>query len=211
MIAIIGGTFDPIHFGHLRPALDIAEKLSLEEVRFIPSATPPHRWQPEASAEHRINMVKLAIVGVLPFILDDREYHREGASYTIDTLKSIRSEIGNDKSLSMILGLDAFKSFTSWKDWKAIVETCHIIICSRPGYEIDSTLDDFLANRVTQNSDDLKTHKAGKIYFCDVTQLDISATMIRQKIKKKQSCNYLTPAKVCDYIETQKLYMRLDK
>lgn len=211
MIAIIGGTFDPIHFGHLRPALDIAEKMSLEEVRFIPSATPPHRWQPEASAEDRINMVKLAIEGIKLFILDDREYHREGASYTIDTLKSIRSEIGANQSFSMILGLDAFKSFTSWKDWKGIVETCHIIIAARPGYEIDSTLDDYLATRVTQNSDNLKMQAAGKIYFCDVTQLDISATMIREKLKNKQSCHYLTPAKVCDYIETKKLYMGLDE
>ncbi len=211
MIAIIGGTFDPIHFGHLRPALDIAEKLSLEEVRFIPSATPPHRWKPEASAEDRINMVKLAIEGIKPFILDDREYHREGASYTIDTLKSIRSEIGADQSFSMILGLDAFKSFTSWKDWKDIVETCHIVIAARPGYDIDSTLDDYLTSRVTQNSDDLKKHAAGKLFFCDVTQLDISATMIRQKLKNKQSCDYLTPVKVCNYIQTHKLYMGLDE
>ncbi|WP_299872444.1 nicotinate-nucleotide adenylyltransferase [uncultured Cocleimonas sp.] len=206
MIAIIGGTFDPIHFGHLRPALDIAEKLSLTEVRFIPSATPPHRWQPEASAEDRINMVKLSIEGTKPFILDDREYHREGASYTIDTLKSIRSEIGNDQSFSMILGLDAFQSFTSWKDWKDIVETCHIVIAARPGYQIDATLDEYLAKRVTDNIDDLKSLAAGKIYFCDVTQLDISATMIRDKLKNQQSCDYLTPAKVCDYIESNKLY-----
>lgn len=206
MIAIIGGTFDPIHFGHLRPALDIAEKLSLTEVRFIPSTTPPHRWQPEASAEDRINMVKLSIEGTKPFILDDREYHREGASYTIDTLKSIRSEIGNDQSFSMILGLDAFQSFTSWKDWKEIVETCHIVIAARPGYQIDATLDEYLATRVTDNIDDLRSFAAGKIYFCDVTQLDISATMIRDKLKNQQSCDYLTPAKVCDYIESNKLY-----
>ncbi len=211
MIAIIGGTFDPIHSGHLRPALDIAEKLSLTEVRFIPSAIPPHRWQPEASAEHRINMVKLAIDGVNPFILDDREYHREGASYTIDTLKSIRSEIGADTSFSMILGLDAFQSFTHWKDWKVILETCHIIIAARPGYEIDSTLDKYLAERVTKNSDDLHQQLAGKIYFCDVTQLAISATMIREKLKHKQSCDYLTPAKVCDYIKTHQLYRNLDE
>ena len=206
MIAIIGGTFDPVHFGHLRPALDIAEKLSLDEVRFIPSATPPHRWQPEASADQRLQMVKLAIEGIKPFILDDREYHREGASYTIDTLKSIRSEIGTDTPFSMILGLDAFRSFTSWKDWKDIINTCHIIIAARPGYEVDSTLDEILSSRITIEVNDLKEQAAGKIYFCDVTQLDISATMIRNKLKNKQSCDYLTPAKVCDYIKTNKLY-----
>lgn len=206
MIAIIGGTFDPIHAGHLRPALDIAEKLSLEEVRFVPSATPPHRWQPEASAEHRMNMVRLAIAGVKPFIVDDREYHREGASYTIDTVQSIRSEIGADTPFSMILGLDAFNSLTHWKDWKDIVETCHIIIAARLGYDIDKTLDDDLVNRVTKNMNDLHEHAAGKVYYCNVTQLDISATLIREKIKENKACDYLTPAKVCDYIEAHKLY-----
>ena len=119
----------------LRPALEIAEQLSLDEVHFIPSANPPHRWKPEASSTDRLEMVRLAINNTDNFILDDREYHRDGASYTIDTLKSIRDEIGSEQPLCMIVGLDAFQSFTSWRDWQGILNLCHLVVSTRPGYE----------------------------------------------------------------------------
>ncbi|HIP81516.1 MAG TPA: nicotinate (nicotinamide) nucleotide adenylyltransferase, partial [Leucothrix mucor] len=160
MIGIIGGTFDPIHFGHLRPALEIAEQFDLDEVRFIPSANPPHRWKPIASAEHRLNMVKLAVEGFPLFTVDDREYHRQGSSYTVDTLQSIVNEEDIDKeqadeesatpSLLMMLGLDAFQSFTQWRDWQKILELTHIVVSTRPGYSLENA-DKWMQGRVVSS------------------------------------------------------------
>ncbi len=205
MIGLIGGTFDPIHFGHLRPALEIAEQLSLKEVRFIPSATPPHRWQPEANAGDRLEMVKRAIKGTQKFVLDDREYKRDGASYTVDTLKSIRNEIGSELALCMILGLDAFQSFTQWRDWQGILDLTHLVVSSRPGY-IATAVNDALATRVVTDPQELQRQTTGLIYFAEVTQLDISATFIRQQRSMGRSAVYLTPDSVNEYIERNKLY-----
>ncbi len=233
MIAILGGTFDPIHFGHLRPAVEIAEKLSLTELRFIPSAKPPHRWQPEGSAEHRLNMVKRAIKQYPQFVLDDREYQRlerdNLASFTIDTVRSIREEIGVTESFGMIVGMDAFQSFTSWRDWEKILDNVHIIVAARPGYEAsrknenqnvenvpnnlhnelnkkDAKEKNWFQQRLTTDIKALQTSASGKVYFCDVTQLDISATFIRKQIDEGHSCSYLTPKKVIKYIKKHNLY-----
>ncbi len=210
MIGIIGGTFDPIHFGHLRPALEISQQLALEELRFIPSATPPHRWQPEASAQQRLAMVELAIKDIPQFVLDDREYQREGASYTVDTLQSIRKEVGNTTPLCIILGMDAFKSFTQWYQWQKILTLCHIVISSRPHYD-DSPIEKWMQSHHCNDSALLLQSPAGKLYFCDVTQLDISATEIRQTIKAGGSPRYLTSKDVADYIQDNTLYQTSNK
>lgn len=207
MIGIIGGTFDPIHFGHLRPALEILEQLALEKLYFIPSANPPHRWQPEASAKHRLKMTKLAIEKIDSFVLDDREYQREGASYTVDTLKSIRNEIGNDVPLCMIIGLDAMQSFTKWRDWKTILSLTHLIISDRPGYDI-TLKDNWTKPYLTKNKSELKQTTAGKIYFAQVTQFDISATHIRKQLADGHSPAYLLPDAVNDYIKKHHLYTK---
>jgi len=205
MIGIIGGTFDPIHFGHLRPALEIMEQFSMKELRFIPSAKPPHRWQPEASANDRFNMTALAIDNIDNFTIDDREYQREGASYTVDTLRSIRKEIGNDEPLCMIVGLDAFQSFTQWRDWQTILTLAHLLVSSRPGYE-KSTKDQWCQTYLSDNKAQLKQHAAGKIYFADVTQFDISATQIRKQLHNGYNVSYLLPESVKHYIDKQQLY-----
>jgi len=206
MIGIIGGTFDPIHFGHLRPALEIAEQLNLEEVRFIPSATPPHRWKPEATGQQRLDMVKLAIKGSDKFILDDREYHRKGASFTVDTLQSIRNEIGAEKPLCMILGMDAFSSFTQWHEWQKILALCHIVISSRPNYDDSNLEEGWMKERMIDDSALLSNTPAGKLYFSKVIQLDISATFIREQIKTGGSPRYLTPTDVVEYLQEHSLY-----
>lgn len=205
MIGIIGGTFDPIHFGHLRPALEIMEQFSLDELRFIPSASPPHRWQPDASAEHRIKMTALAIDAIEGFTLDDREYRREGASYTIDTLKSIRHEIGNDVPLCMIIGMDAFQSFTQWHDWKNILTLTHLVVSPRPGYE-KSAQQRWVQPFLTHDASTLKKQAAGKLFFSDVIQFDISATHIRKQLLNGRSAAYLLPESVRKYIDKQQLY-----
>lgn len=205
MIGLIGGTFDPIHIGHLRPAFEIAELLSLEEIRFIPSATPPHRWQPEASAKQRLEMVKLATESESIFSVDDREYRREGASYTVDTLISIRKELGNNEPICMIIGYDAFKTFTQWHNWLEILTLCHLVVSSRPGYQPEA-LEEWVNNRQTDQATDLHKNNAGLIYFASVTQLDISATYIRNQISSGYSSRYLTTDNVYNFIKRNKLY-----
>ena len=205
MIGVLGGTFDPIHFGHLRPALEIFEQLSLDELRFIPSANPPHRWQPEASPDQRLEMVKLAIQNVAGFVVDDREYHREGASYTVDTLASIREEIGDKKPLCMLIGMDAFKHFTTWHHWQGILKLAHIVISSRPG-TVQVETDDWMKGRVTQSVKKLQETSAGKLFFAEVSQLEISATYIRKQIHEGKSSLYTTPEKVNNFIQMKKLY-----
>lgn len=223
MIGIIGGTFDPIHFGHLRPALEIAEQFELDEVRFIPSANPPHRWKPTASAEHRLNMVKLAVEGFPLFSVDDREYHRQGSSYTVDTLQSFidekrdalsttsatLSEVATP-SLLMMLGLDAFQSFTQWHDWQRILELTHIVVSTRPGYQLErkplEKSEEWMQGRVVNSVSELKQKQTGCIFFSEVTQLDISATNIRKQLLSGNSSRFLMPEKVVDYILEHDLY-----
>lgn len=230
MIAILGGTFDPIHFGHLRPALEIVEKLSLSELRFIPSAKPPHRWLPQATAEDRLKMVEIAIKTYPKFVLDDCEYKRlkekNLVSFTIDTVQTIRQEIGEKEPLGMIVGTDAFQSFTQWRDWEKILETVHLIVASRPGYKeqkfskqkhIDHSLkhedsqhvedsNEWIIERLETEASKLHESPSGKVYFCDVTQLDISATFIRNQLDEGKSCRYLSPKKVLKYINKKALY-----
>lgn len=205
MIGILGGTFDPIHFGHLRPALEISELLSLDEMRFIPSASPPHRWQPEASAEHRLEMVKLAINGVDNFVIDEREYQRKGASYTVDTLASIREDVGENQPLCMLIGMDALEHFTQWKDWQGILDLSHLVISARPGYNKIQT-QDWMKARVTESVDDLYQSPNGKLYFADVSQYDLSATYIRKQLLDSKSLRYALPDNVGEYIKQHKLY-----
>ncbi len=205
MIGILGGTFDPIHFGHLRPALEISEQLELDELRFIPSANPPHRWQPEASAEHRLEMVKLAVQDVKDFVVDDREYHRDGASYTVDTLASIREELGDKEPLCMLIGMDAFEHFTTWHNWQGILDLAHIVISSRPG-TVQVETDDWMKGRMAKSVKDLQQTSAGKLFFAEVSQLEISATYIRKQILEGKSSLYTTPVKVSTFIQKNKLY-----
>ena len=209
MIGILGGTFDPIHFGHLRPALEIFEQLGLDELRLIPSAKPPHRWQPEASEAHRLAMVELAVKGADGFVVDDREYHRDGASYTVDTLASIRDEIdkkkGESEPLCMLIGMDAFEHFTTWHDWQGILNLAHLVISSRPGTRMVETAD-WMKDRVTEDINDLQKTSAGKLYFANVSQYDLSATFLRKQILAGKSLQYATPVDVSEYIKQNKLY-----
>ena len=207
MIGILGGTFDPIHFGHLRPALEIFEQLDLEELRLIPSATPPHRWQPEASDLHRLAMVKLAVKDVDGLVVDDREYHREGASYTVDTLASIREEIGEDKPLCMLIGMDAFEHFTSWRNWQGIIDLAHIVISSRPGTDMIA-LQDWMKDKIVDTKDALHNAPSGKLFFADVSQLELSATYLRKQVSKGQRLRYAVPNVVSDYINANGLYTK---
>ena len=204
MIGILGGTFDPIHFGHLRTALEIAESCGMEQVRFIPGSVPPHRPQPLASAEQRLAMVNLAIADEPRFVADRRELDRVGHSYTVDTLISLRKDIGVTVPLAFILGMDAFWAFRSWHRWQDIMQMAHLIVMHRPGYKPDPT--DWYGEWLANTTCELRDSSAGKLTFLAVTQLDISATAIRHTIKQGRSTRYLLPDNVRAYMTEQGLY-----
>ncbi len=206
MIGIFGGTFDPIHYGHLRSALEVKEIFGLTELRLVPSAQPPHREQPAATAPMRLQMLELAIKNQPGFIIDTRELNRHGASYMVDTLKSLRQEFQNEPLL-LFIGSDAFNQLETWHQWRHLFDNAHIIVMTRPGFNIQN-LDKFFKVRLTNEITELAHKLAGKLYFQQVTQLDISATAIRNMIDKQQNPGFLLPDTVITYIRQHKLYQR---
>jgi nicotinate-nucleotide adenylyltransferase len=209
-IGLLGGTFNPIHFGHLRMAEELAESLSLNEVRFIPSANPPHKPPLQVSADIRAAMVKLAIAGNPLFHFDDRELTRTGASYTIDTLVSLRQELGNEVSFILMMGSDAFTKFNTWHRWQEIISFCHIALVQRPDSNfkkpLSKDLQSFLHNHYTENAAELNETNSGLITMQVTTPLDISSTAIRYALQNKHSVRYLIADNVIEYISTNQLY-----
>lgn len=208
-LGILGGTFDPIHYGHLRPALELLEGLGLAAIHFVPCAIPPHRHLPVASAEQRLAMVRLALEGVAGLQADDRELHRSGPSYMVDTLESLRAERG-EQPLCLILGLDAFLGLDRWHRWERILELSHVVIAHRPGWKLagqaSASIQELLKMRQITDPQGLCREKAGMILFQAVTQLDISATSIRSRLAEGRQVRYLLPDPVLEYIERQGLY-----
>ncbi len=209
-IGLLGGTFNPIHFGHLRMAQELAEALHLDEVRFIPSANPPHKAAPVVSAEHRAHMVQLAIEHNPLFKLDTRELMRSGASYTIDTLLSLRNELGHDVALCLMMGTDAFTKLNTWHRWQELLDYCHIVLVQRPNstsnQPLDKVLESLLHEHYTEDIEELSTLAAGYIHMQTITALDVSSTAIRAAFCKKQPPHYLMPETVINYINSHQLY-----
>jgi len=207
MIGILGGTFDPIHYGHLRTALDVMQSLQLEEVRFIPLRNPPHRDQPFTPAEHRLAMVQAAIAEQPGFRVDTRELERKGTTYTIDTLHSLREELG-DVPICLLLGTDAFLGLPGWHRPEEILELAHLVVMQRPGETEphSAPLDKLMEGRHADRADELKAAPGGRILFQTVTQLEISATAIREMVREGDSPRYLLPEPALDIIEREKLY-----
>lgn len=209
-LGILGGTFDPIHFGHLRMAEELAGWLGLGQVRFIPAAQPPHRSQPQTETRHRVEMTRLAIEGNPAFALDTREIERQGMSYTVETLASLRQELGTQIPLWLFMGADAFLGLNTWKNWLQLFELANIAVAHRPGYRLAQTdaLGDELRRLLQdrQVKDARPGQAAGQVVLRPVTQLDISATAIRTAIREGKSPRYLLPEAVLNYIHTHTLY-----
>ena len=204
-VGIFGGTFDPIHNGHLRSALEVLQQFDLDHIRLIPSARPPHREQPKATPEQRVMMLHLAIKNSAQFVVDDRELKREGASYTIDTLKSLRQEMP-DTRLYLILGSDAFSGLSTWHQWDKLLDFSHIIVMQRASEPLSLSADIdgwFQARKGTAEDNALL---AGKIWPVTLTQLTISATAIRADIAQGRKPAFLTPDPVVSFIEQLSLY-----
>ncbi len=192
-------------------AQELAEALHLDTVHFIPAANPPHKDAPTISAEQRADMVKLAIANNDRFVFDDRELHRAGASYTLDTLHSLREELGQHVSITLFMGSDAFTKFDTWHRWKEIIALCHIALVQRPqlrGHEhkLSKSLETFLHDHYSENRDDLRHEPSGFVTMRQITALDISSTAIRHALQHGNSVRYLMPDSVIDYIQTNKLY-----
>ena len=207
MIGILGGTFDPVHFGHLRPALDIQQALGLEEVRLVPCNNPPHRSQPLASREQRLAMLKAAVSKHPAFRIDTREYDREGPSYMLDTLKSFRGEM-SAAGLCLLLGMDSFASLPAWHRWRELIEYCHIVVMTRPGAALpgEGELADFIGQYRVLEAERLEAGVSGMLLFHPVTMLDISGTRIRKLLATGQDAGFLVPQGVLDIIAREDLY-----
>ncbi len=206
-IGVFGGTFDPIHYGHLRSAYELLQDLRLAEVRFVPSAAPPHRGGTFAPADLRYRMVEEAVAGQDGFAVDDCEFRRDGPSYTVDTLTAIREE-RNDASICLIVGTDAYLGLTTWHRWDELLDLAHIVVAHRPGWQLPGTgdLGELLAVHGTDDVEDLHRKTYGRIYHHAVTQLEIASTEIRELVAAGKDPRFLMPDGVRDIIVASGCY-----
>lgn len=205
-LGICGGTFDPIHYGHLRPLSELMAALELAELRYIPAGTPPHRPPPVASAEHRLAMTRLAVAGLPGVSVDDREVRRAGPSYTVLTLESLRTEIPQ-RPIWLILGLDAFLGLSSWHRWQALFDLAHVVVMSRPGWQAGE-LPAWARPHQIKALADLRERPGGGLVFQALRPHSISSTEIRARLARGESVQGLLPEAVIDYIYSKHIYGR---
>jgi nicotinate-nucleotide adenylyltransferase len=208
-IAFLGGTFDPIHLGHLRPALEIGEALSLKQLFFMPNLIAPHKSASHCNPKQRCEMVELALHNQARMAIDTRELNRHKPSYTIDTLKELKVEYPHTP-ICFIMGMDSLISFDTWFHWQEILSYCHLIISHRPGWkcEFNEQIQILVDAHQTTNKHDLHNFQVGKIYFQTTSQLAISSSEIRQLLNNDISIDYLVPEAVNDYIKEHQLYKK---
>jgi nicotinate-nucleotide adenylyltransferase len=213
-IGLLGGTFDPIHYGHLRLAEEMGELLGLDQVRILPAGTPPHRGHPRATPQQRLEMVRRAVAGNPRFVLDDREIRKASPSYSVETLTALRAELPPGTPLILFMGADAFMGLTTWHRWQELPDLAHLAVAHRPGFTsavwedaLPEALRKLLATRRCEQAADLAERPAGLIHLQAITQLDISASQIRQRALRGKSLRYLLPDSVIAYIEEQRLYV----
>ena len=207
LIGLLGGTFDPIHNGHLHVATQLLQQLPLDEVRLLPCYQPVHRGQPIAGPEDRLAMAELACAAYPKITVDTHEMKRQGPSYMIDTLKELHRD--NPKNhWCLILGQDAFQHFHTWHQWEEILNYCHLIIVNRPEASIHypEAINHLLSQHQTLEITTLSTRTHGALYFCTVPPLAISATHLRQQLPQHRVANNTLPDKVLEYIQEHKLY-----
>jgi nicotinate-nucleotide adenylyltransferase len=216
-VGILGGTFDPIHNGHLRLAEEVAGLLDLTQIRFIPTGTPPHRAQPTASNAQRAEMVRLAIADNPRFVMDERELVRPGQSYSFDTVTELRIALPARTPVVVMMGADAFLSLPGWHRWRELLEICHIVVAQRPGYSVTSwesalapELWEAFSNRSVVNMSPLRHSLGGRIAIHTMTALDISASLVRSQLRSGVSPRYLLPDDVLGYIQQHGLYSNQD-
>ena len=206
-VGIFGGTFDPIHYGHLRTAFEMLQALEFGEVRFMPSGDPPHRGKTYADAELRLQMVQVAVEGQDGFSVDPRELRRAGPSYTVDTLTELREELG-ETPIGLIVGMDAFLGLPTWHRWDELLQLGHIVVAHRPGWKAPDigALGDLISERGTHRISDLHDNAAGCVHIHAVTQLEISSTEIRELVAAGRDPRFLMPDSVREIIINSNCY-----
>ena len=204
LICLFGGTFDPVHYGHLTPLAELQQRIDCHEVRVIPAAIPPHRLPPVASADQRVAMLAIALREYPGWMLDNCELERDGPSYSVHTLQALRASRPDD-SLCLVMGSDAFAGFPTWYHWQEIFELCHIVVIERPG-EPAAGEHDWAQKRLVSDADALRTASAGYVYPLSLTLLDISATDIRDRLAAEQDVQGMLPQGVLDYIQEHEIY-----
>lgn len=207
-IGIFGGTFDPIHHGHLRAAREAMRALALESVRFVPAANPPHRRAAQAAAHHRLAMVQRAIEGERGFLADDRELVRGGPSYTVLTLEELRAQ-HPAAPLCLLIGADAFVEFHTWHRWEEIPALAHLGVMRRPHAAVSAdprTWPEWARARAATDAAELAAARSGRVLFVAITPHDISATRIRERLAAGEPVDAEVPAAVLAYIRAHSLY-----
>ncbi|MBF0470352.1 MAG: nicotinate-nucleotide adenylyltransferase [Gammaproteobacteria bacterium] len=219
LTGVMGGTFDPIHHGHLRIAVELCQKLQLEECLLLPSATPPHRPAPLATATERLEMLTLALEervcedSLTNLRVDGRELQRSGPSYTITTVDALRGEMGEECALVLLLGSDAFLQFHTWHRWQELRQRVHIAVAHRPGYPLDlqqmaPPLAAWFLEAAANDPMQLRQQRGGKVVTVEVTPLAISSSTIRTMLSRGESIRFLTPHPVWRYINQNGIYRR---
>jgi nicotinate-nucleotide adenylyltransferase len=206
-LAIFGGTYDPVHIGHLRVAWEAAEALDAE-VRLMPAHVPPHRAQPLASASDRVAMLRLALAGQSRLALDQRELSRPGPSYTVETLRDLRREIGPERPLLLLVGADAYAGLPTWHDWLALYALAHVVVLTRPGHPVEWTGVLALETRARRadGAAILREAPGGRVLELAVTALEVSASYLRAEFAAGREPRYLVPDAVLAYIRAHRLY-----
>lgn len=210
MIGIYGGSFDPVHFGHLQPVAELADALSLSQVRYVPAKISPFKNKPLTSDTHRLAMLRLALAEFAMeearFVIDERELSRDGRSYTIDTLRELHRDFP-DEFLLLIIGADSLQYFHQWKDYQSILDLAHLGITVRPGYDMQTL--DWMKERWVDSVDALAAFKHGKLLRVNTQPFDISSTHIRALCAEQKSIAGLVPESVAAYIAQHKLYQHV--
>jgi nicotinate-nucleotide adenylyltransferase len=207
-VGILGGTFNPIHCGHLRSALELREQMGFAEIRLMPNARPPHRGEPDCEAAQRAEMVQLAVSGEPGLACDRRELQRSGASYTYDSLAELRAELGETCSICLIVGADAVSMLNTWYRWEELLQLVHVVAIARPGWPVPDSgvVGAWLQSHRVDDPSMLLSHSRGSVWVKELRQLDISSTEIREMVAAGRSPRYLLPDPVWHYIQDGGLY-----
>ena len=210
MIGILGGTFNPIHLGHLYLANQVQTRLGFDSIRFMPAALPALKDLPLVTAEQRAEMVEIAISDYPYFAVDTRELSRPGTSYTIDTLVLLREELGYQVSLCWLMGSDAFAHLNAWYRWQELLNYAHLIVVKRPNNtdlsDLNPEVKNLLNKHEVKSIEEIRAQAHGKILIQEIAALDISSTAIREKIRNKQDVSDVIPNGVLSYIHQHQLY-----
>ncbi|PPI86900.1 nicotinate-nucleotide adenylyltransferase [Candidatus Pantoea edessiphila] len=213
LYAIFGGTFDPVHFGHLYSAKMLASEIGLKSVILMPNNIPPHRLKPEANAIQRLDMLRFAINKEPLFKIDNRELQYEEPSWTVSTMEKIRIELGNNTSIAFIMGYDSLLNLTNWYRWKDLISLCHLLVCNRSDItlnEKDNKIDSSLYKYITRDINKLYLKPSGCIWLANTPFFNVSSTKIKLLFSQNKmcNCNNLLPQAVIDYIIKHRLYMK---